>query len=244
MFSKRALRYHWRNGDPVITSAIMAVCVFVWLLEVLLSLLWPAGLRMMVAYGAFMPVVSLQHPWTFITSMFMHDPSGVVHILFNMLTLWSVAPMLERMMGHLPFLALYMLAGLGGGAGMMVWASISPDSTSWLTSAYGASGALFGLFAAILVVFRRVGYDIRSMLIWMGINFLMPFLIGGIAWQAHLGGFVCGGALTWLMVSGIRALRGKSIAYRTVVYGVVMLLAIIAVSLLCNIANPLLLSWF
>lgn len=239
MFSKRALTYHWRNNDPVITTGIMALCIFVWLVEVLLSIIRPTGARLMVAYGAFTPLMSLQHPWTFISSMFMHDPSGIVHILFNMLTLWSVAPMLERLMGHLPFLALYMLSGLGGDAGMMVWAVISPDSAGWLTSSYGASGALFGLFAAILVVFRRGGYDIRPMLIWMVINFLMPFVIGGIAWQAHLGGFVCGGVFTWLLVSGLHALRGKSLTYRTVTYGLVILVLIIAMSLLCNISNPL-----
>lgn len=165
-------------------------------------------------------------------------PAGLLwHILFNMLTLWCVGPVLERMMGHLPYLALYVLSGLGGSAGMMVWSLFSQDG--WLTSAYGASGALFGLFAAILVVYQRIGIDIRSMLIWMLINFLMPIITPNIAWQAHVGGFIVGGAFAWLLVSGLHALRGKSLQQRTLMYGVIMLAVIIAIVVVCNMSNPL-----
>lgn len=171
-FSARSMRYRWRNGDPVITVTIMAICVAVWIVETLLKIVWPTGCNAFVGSGAFMPALATHRPWTFITSMFLHQPASLWHILFNMLTLWCVGPVLERMMGHLPYLALYVLSGLGGSAGMMVWSLFSQDG--WLTSAYGASGALFGLFAAILVVYQRIGIDIRSMLIWMLINFLMP----------------------------------------------------------------------
>lgn len=165
------------------------------------------------------------------------QPASLWHILFNMLTLWCVGPVLERMMGHLPYLALYVLSGLGGSAGMMVWALFSQDG--WLTSAYGASGALFGLFAAILVVYQRIGIDIRSMLIWMLINFLMPIITPNIAWQAHVGGFIIGGVFAWLLVSGLHALRGKSLQQRTLMYGVIMLAVIIAIVVACNMSNPL-----
>ena len=148
------MRYRWRNGDPVITVTIMAICVAVWIVETLLKIVWPTGCNAFVGSGVFMPALATHRPWTFITSMFLHQPASLWHILFNMLTLWCVGPVLERMMGHLPYLALYVLSGLGGSAGMMVWALFSQDG--WLTSAYGASGALFGLFAAILVVYQRV----------------------------------------------------------------------------------------
>lgn len=107
-----------------------------------------------------------------------------------------------------------------------------------LVGAYGASGALFGLFAAMLVVYRRIGEDIRSMLVWMAVNFLMPFLVGGIAWQAHVGGFIVGGVFTWLLISGVHALRGKSLTFRTMVYGAVVLALIVAGVLVCNLSNP------
>lgn len=87
-------------------------------------------------------------------------------------------------------------------------------------------GALFGLFAAILVVYRRIGIDIRSMLIWMLINFLMSATTPGIAWQAHVGGFIVGGVLAWLLVTGLRAFRGKSLTWRTTVYGTVFVVVV------------------
>ena len=147
LFSARSLRYRWRNGDPVITTAIMAICIVVWAIEAVLFLVWPEGGNAFVNAGMLLPATAVRHPWTFITSMFLHQPTSLWHILFNMLTLWCVGPVLERMMGHWPYLALYVLSGLGGGAGLMVWAVCSPSG--WMTAAYGASGALFGLFACL-----------------------------------------------------------------------------------------------
>lgn len=237
LFSARSLRYRWRNGDPVITTAIMAICIVVWTIEAVLFLVWPEGGNAFVNAGMLLPATAVRHPWTFITSMFLHQPTSLWHILFNMLTLWCVGPVLERMMGHWPYLALYVLSGLGGGAGLMVWAVCSPSG--WMTAAYGASGALFGLFAAILVVYRRIGIDIRSMLIWMLINFLMSVITPGIAWQAHVGGFIVGGVLAWLLVTGLHAFRGKSLTWRTTVYGITVFVVVVAIIVGCNAGNPL-----
>ncbi len=232
-----------RNNDPVVTVAIMLVCIALWIVELLLSFLAPQLLNgllqfgmfqpasafrepwtfitsmflheprsifhilfnmltlwavgpFLLQFGMFQPASAFREPWTFITSMFLHEPRSIFHILFNMLTLWAVGPFLERLMGHWAYLVLYAVSGIGGGMGMMVWAALSGNQFNWLTASYGASGALFGLFAACLVVYRKVGEDLRSMLIWMGINFLMPLITPNIAWQAHLGGFVVGGATT------------------------------------------------
>lgn len=243
LFSARSLRYRWRNGDPLITTGIMAVCIVVWIVEVVLNLVWQGGLNAMLNAGMLMPATAVHKPWTFITSMFLHQPNSLWHILFNMLTLWCVGPVLERMMGHWSFLALYAVSGLAGGTGMMLWAVLS-GASGWITPVYGASGALFGLFAAILVVYRRIGLDIRSMMIWMLINFLMPVIMPNIAWQAHLGGFLSGGMFTWLLVSGLRVLRGKSLLRRTLIYGTVMVIVIIAIDLLCNAVNPVNMALF
>lgn len=112
LFSARSLRYRWRNGDPVITTAIMAICIVVWAIEAVLFLVWPEGGNAFVNAGMLLPATAVRHPWTFITSMFLHQPTSLWHILFNMLTLWCVGPVLERMMGHWPYLALYVLSGL------------------------------------------------------------------------------------------------------------------------------------
>lgn len=221
----------------------MAVCIVVWIVEAVLNLVWQGGLNAMLNAGMLMPATAVHKPWTFITSMFLHQPNSLWHILFNMLTLWCVGPVLERMMGHWSFLALYAVSGLAGGTGMMLWAVLS-GASGWITPVYGASGALFGLFAAILVVYRRMGLDIRSMMIWMLINFLMPVIMPNIAWQAHLGGFLFGGMFTWLLVSGLRILRGKSLPRRTLIYGTVMGIVIIAIDLLCNVVNPVNMALF
>lgn len=221
----------------------MAVCIVVWIVEAVLNLVWQGGLNAMLNAGMLMPATAVHKPWTFITSMFLHQPNSLWHILFNMLTLWCVGPVLERMMGHWSFLALYAVSGLAGGTGMMLWAVLS-GASGWITPVYGASGALFGLFAAILVVYRRIGLDIRSMMIWMLINFLMPVIMPNIAWQAHLGGFLFGGMFTWLLVSGLRVLRGKSLLWRTLIYGTVMVIVIIAIDLLCNAVNPVNMALF
>lgn len=221
----------------------MAVCIVVWIVEAVLNLVWQGGLNAMLNAGMLMPATAVHKPWTFITSMFLHQPNSLWHILFNMLTLWCVGPVLERMMGHWSFLALYAVSGLAGGTGMMLWVVLS-GASGWITPVYGASGALFGLFAAILVVYRRIGLDIRSMMIWMLINFLMPVIMPNIAWQAHLGGFLFGGMFTWLLVSGLRILRGKSLPRRTLIYGTVMGIVIIAIDLLCNVVNPVNMALF
>ena len=237
MLSRDYIRTSWRAGGPVITCAIILLCVAVWVVELLLRLFSSGAYSSWMTVAAFNPTLAVTHPWTFITSLFLHAPS-VLHVLFNMLTLWAVGPLLERLMGHGSFLGLYLLSGVGGGAGLMVWAALTPDGTGWAIFAYGASGALFGLFAALLVVYHRSGSEMRSMLIWMAINFLMPLLIPGIAWQAHVGGFVVGGLLTWLLVGGLPALRRRPLGTRSWVYGTVLLLVCIAVILACDGGNP------
>ena len=232
------LKEAFRRGNVYIQLIFINVGVFVitTLIGILLQLFnrSAAGIFELLALPASFTRFAWQ-PWSIFTYMFMH--AGFLHILFNMLTLWCVGPVLERMMGHWPYLALYLLSGLGGGAGLMVWAVCSPSG--WMTAAYGASGALFGLFAAILVVYRRIGIDIRSMLIWMLINFLMPVITPGIAWQAHVGGFIVGGVLAWLLVTGLHAFRGKSLAWRTTVYGITVLVVVVAIIVGCNAGNPL-----
>lgn len=227
--SKKEIRYAWTAGEPVVTTAIIVACTVVWLVETVTRYLMPSVFAAIMNWGMLAPVLMAQRPWTWLTSMFLHAPS-VLHILFNMLALWSVGPMLERLLGHWRFLAFYLISGFGGAVGLMVWARVTGD---WGIAAYGASGALFGLFAAMLVVFRRVGADIRSMLVWMAVNFAMPFVMGGIAWQAHVGGFIAGGVLAALLTAAVPGTRGRSLTWRMTVCGGVTVVALVAVVLLC-----------
>ncbi|MFT8705164.1 rhomboid family intramembrane serine protease [Bifidobacterium aquikefiricola] len=238
LVNPQEIRRSWRSGGPVITGTIIVACAVMWLIEIILRFLAPEAYMAVISEGVVSPSLALINPWRIFTSMFLHA-TNVLHVLFNMMALWSVGPLLERLMGHWQYGALYLISGMGGAVGLTVWAAIEP-TYGWYTYALGASGAIFGLFGAVMVVFRRVGADIRPMLIWIGLNFLMPFVISGIAWQAHVGGFVTGIALTELLTKGIPRLRRTSVATRMWIYGSVIVVTLIVVTLVCNLSNPLL----
>ena len=120
------------------------------------------------------------------TSMFVHY--GFLHIGFNMLVLWMLGPALERILGHVRYASLYLVAGLGGAVASFWF-------TDPMTSAAGASGAIFGLMGAYVVVGRRMQADITQVVGLIAINVVIGFVAGGIDWRAHLGGLVTGALL-------------------------------------------------
>ena len=124
----------------------------------------------------------------------------ILHIGFNMLALWVLGPQLEMVLGRLRFAALYLLSGLVGSATIYLLAP--GDSTS-----LGASGAIFGLMAALLVVALKAHADISQLMIWIGINAALTFFSSGISWQAHVGGFVGGLVLACILVYAPRENR-------------------------------------
>ena len=170
--------------------------------------------------GTLLPGVVDGALWQLLTSMFTHV--SVLHLAFNMLALWVLGPQLELVVGRVRFLALYFLSGLAGGA-LVLWAG--PQ----FTGTHGASGAVYGLMAALLVVALKVGGDARGLLLWVGINFALTFTIPNISWQGHLGGFLGGLVVGAILV---HAPRGpKRTAYQVlgmVVVGVVVVGSIVA----------------
>jgi membrane associated rhomboid family serine protease len=127
-----------------------------------------------------------------ITSMFVHSTGFFFHVLLNMYTLWIFGQILEGLLGRGRYLALYFLSGLAGSLGVLFLA----DPTQGVV---GASGAIFGLMGAFLVIQRRLGGNATQLLVLVGINLVIGFLPGvNIAWQAHVGGLI-GGALVGLI---------------------------------------------
>jgi membrane associated rhomboid family serine protease len=128
-----------------------------------------------------------------LTSAFLHEPGltgfGPTHIIFNMWALVLVGPALERLLGQVRFLALYLVSALGGAVLFYLLASSAQP-------ALGASGAIFGLFGAWFVVARRLQVDARSIIFLIVINLVISFVIPDIAWQDHVGGLIAGGLLT------------------------------------------------
>ena len=138
-------------------------------------------------------------PWQLVTSLFTHiEP---LHIGFNMLALWVLGPQLEAVLGRLRFTALYLLSGLVGSAAVLL---LSDQSTPTL----GASGAIFGLMAALLVIALKAKADVSQLMIWIGINAALTFFASGISWQGHVGGFLGGLALAAVLVYSPRKNRG------------------------------------
>ena len=123
----------------------------------------------------------------------MHSTGFIFHVALNMYTLWIFGQLLESLLGRGRFLALYLISGLAGSVGGHL-AVAAP-----LTAVVGASGAIFGLMGAFLVIQRRLGGNMTQLLVLVGINLVIGFIPGtNIAWQAHVGGLV-GGALMGLI---------------------------------------------
>ncbi|MFF9772996.1 rhomboid family intramembrane serine protease [Streptomyces sp. NPDC013978] len=154
-----------------------------------------------------------------VTSMFLH--SGVMHIAFNMLSLWWIGGPLEAALGRARYLALYFASGLAGSA--LTYLLAAPNQLT-----LGASGAIFGLFGATAVLMRRLKYDMRPVIILLVINLVITFGWSGIAWQAHVGGLVGGVLIGYAMVHAPRERRAL------IQYGacVLVLLAVVVMTLL------------
>ncbi|MEV7292628.1 rhomboid family intramembrane serine protease [Streptomyces microflavus] len=146
-----------------------------------------------------------------VTSMFLHQE--VWHIGFNMLGLWWLGGPLEAALGRVRYLSLYLLSGLAGNALMYLIAAPNQPSL-------GASGAVFGLFGATAVLMRRMNYDMRPVLVLLAINLVFTFTMGGIAWQAHVGGLVAGALIA---VGMVHAPRGRRTAVQAGTCALVLL---------------------
>jgi membrane associated rhomboid family serine protease len=128
--------------------------------------------------------------WRLIGSAFLHI--GLLHLAGNMLSLAIVGPTLERVFGWWRYLAVYVVSALGGSVAVYLFGS--PYG-----AVAGASGAIYGLFAATLIIIRKLGLDARFMVLAVALNFAVSFA-PGISLLGHLGGFVTGGLLSLAMV--------------------------------------------
>lgn len=124
-----------------------------------------------------------------VSSVFLHEPTafGILHIALNMWSLWILGPYVESALGRLRYLVLYLLAGIGGSALVML--------TAPTQSVDGASGAIFGLLGAVIVIHRHRGFELGPIMAVLVVNLVATFSLGFIAWQAHIGGLVVGALL-------------------------------------------------
>ncbi|CAM3814498.1 rhomboid family intramembrane serine protease [Nocardioides marinus] len=172
--------------------------------------------------GAWVPNVADGAWWQVLTSGFAHV--SLLHIGFNMLALWILGPQLEQLFGRARFLSLYLLSLLAGSAAVL-W--LSPEYQATL----GASGAIYGLFAALVVCVRKVGGDLRQLGALIAVNLLITFTVPNISWQGHLGGFAGGLAVAALLVYAPRGPRRSAYQLGGLALIAVVLLAAVALRL-------------
>jgi membrane associated rhomboid family serine protease len=186
-----------RSGDTVVTKVLIGLCLLAFAAQQLapdpvLSWLPLVNDDALVYSNAFSP----RTWWQPLTSGFLHG--GLLHLLFNAYALWVTGQYLEPLLGRLRFSALYVLSVLGGAAGGLL---LPGTAGSVLV---GASGGIFGLFAALFVVNRQLGRQTGQIAALIAINFFIGVFVAGISWQAHLGGMVTGALVATAMARGRR----------------------------------------
>ncbi|GIV98292.1 MAG: rhomboid family intramembrane serine protease [Herpetosiphonaceae bacterium] len=189
---------------PWITYLLIVANVFVFLYEVSLGAQSNALEDFIFRYGTVPEEVSRgEDLFTLFTSMFLHG--GWSHLLGNMLFLWVFGDNIEDAFGHLGYLFFYLFAGLAASLAQVV---SNPDSP---VPGIGASGAIAGILGAYLIFFHSnrvrvlIGYFITEvpawvvLLLWIATQFIsvgqiteQPQGAGGVAYWAHIGGFMAG----------------------------------------------------
>ncbi|HEY9476027.1 MAG TPA: rhomboid family intramembrane serine protease [Mycobacteriales bacterium] len=182
LYGGRVSRYAGRASTVLIGLNVAAFIVT--------ALTSPIGLMHNSASKVFFDLVlvpnfvALDHEyWRLLGTAFLHF--GPLHLVLNMVALAVVGPGLERVFGLWRFLAIYLLSALGGAVAVYLF-----DNP--INSTAGASGAIFGLFGAAVVVLRRMDLDPRSMMLVIALNLIFTFTIPGISKLGHLGGLAVG----------------------------------------------------
>jgi rhomboid protease GluP len=173
-------------------NAIIVACIALYVLALALGLAWTPGFTNLLTPSDIalyklgmtgrLPVANGRW-WTLITAVYLHG--GLLHIAFNMLAVYQVGPLVERLFGAYRFFLIYTVSGLLG-------ALISTLMGTHLT--VGASGAIFGLMGALIYYGHRVGELPRFLPIlrWAAINFLLGIVTPQVDNWGHAGGFVGG----------------------------------------------------
>lgn len=208
------------DSRPLVTYAIIGITLFVYLLTLIpgigpsiqQTLLYYPPLLYPQLFGAF-------EPWRLLTAALVHG--SFLHVGLNMLALLMIGRSLEPLLGRWRFLTLYVLSALGG--------SVAVTLLSFGTSVVGASGAIFGLFGALLVIGRHIGANIAGIAIVLGVNLVIGFIPGfNVSWQAHVGGLLTGLLIAFIFTR-TRSARQRGLQIALLVGVGVVLIALLLV---------------
>ncbi|HET7139512.1 MAG TPA: rhomboid family intramembrane serine protease [Arthrobacter sp.] len=213
------------TGRPLVTLGIIALCAVMYVLQWVVPGEWIyqnlafANVFATPEFGAF-------EPWRMLTAAFLHSQGFILHIVLNMYMLWIFGQALEPLLGRIRFLAVYLISAIGGSVGYL---ALTPAYVPGepLSGVVGASGAIFGLFGAMLLVQRHRGGDTRQLWILIVINGVIGFVVPQIAWQAHLGGLVTGALCAAVITYAPRGAR-QGLLHAAGLAGVVLLLFLVS----------------
>ncbi|SIO05405.1 rhomboid family intramembrane serine protease [Vannielia litorea] len=197
---------------PWVTLALIVANVAVFVLMTL-----PLNDRQLYAlYTEFGVTPARVEALDYLTAMFLHG--GILHLIGNMLFLWIFGDNLEEEMGHLPFLAFYLATGV-----VATWLHVAASPGS-MVPLVGASGAIAGVMGGYLLLYPRARIDVLFIIViipkvwpipawivlavWFGLQLANGAMTvgsgGGVAYWAHVGGFIAGviGTLPWFLKEG------------------------------------------
>jgi len=228
---RRSARYRPRTA----TGAIVVVTVVAYAVQLLTA----GGLQTALQYS---PLYSLPatgapfEPWRMIPSALLHQPAtignvtGLTHILFNMVALVMFGRPLEGVIGAGRLVVIYLIGALGGSVAVLYASFLGLIDTS--TAVYGASGAVFGVLGAVAAVQRRLGVDVRALLVLIALNLAIGVVVPGVAWQAHVGGLVVGAVTGWVLITDRGPRRDARARWITAGIGLVLIVLAVLPALL------------
>ena len=177
------------TGSAPITKALIGINAAIYLYTVSqgAGLNSPGG-KLFVQWILYGPLVAHGGWYRLVTAMFLH--ASVIHIGFNMYALWVIGTPVEQYLGRVRYIGLYFVSGLAGSAGALLLAPHTPT--------LGASGAVFGILGAMMILEWQVtGRLAGNAMTWIVINLIIDVFIPGISIGGHIGG-VIGGVLIML----------------------------------------------
>jgi rhomboid protease GluP len=225
-----------RTPDIGVTKLLIIINVLVFIAMLLDGAgFWHSPNSVQLSWGAnFGPATQDGEWWRLGSAMFLHF--GVLHLVLNLWSLWDAGQLAERMYGHLRFIAIYFVSGLSGNLlSLVIQGNVAVSG--------GASGAIFGIYGALITFLWReraaiAPHEFRWLfwgaMVFATISLAFGFIVPGIDNSAHIGGFITGILMSIIFATSINA-KALSIKAALTSAGIMMLTITL---LILNIPAP------
>lgn len=196
-------RWYLPRGEFAVTATLIGICVVVFGLMALsgANLFWPS-IEVLIKWGADNRTYTVIKGewWRMFTAIFLHI--GIIHLFLNMASLYAIGILLEPFIGKWRFLAAFLITGVGGSIGSLVWNANTVSA--------GASGAIFGLFGVLLALLttnlieKSIRRSLLPNIVWVVSINLFLGIVPMVDYAAHIGGLITGLILGYLYFFLIR----------------------------------------